>query len=135
MRPGLARPSAILTGDTILGHGTTVIDGDDGLGPYMDSLYRLRDLVREYQVRTLLPGHGPILTTPAAVLDSYIDHRESRLALVLDAVNSGAVRVEEIVDRVYPDITEQIRFAAMSSVRAQLRYLSLNGRLPDGVEA
>lgn len=130
----LEADGAVLTGDTVLGHGTTVIDGDDGLGPYMESLYRLRDLVRENQVRTLLPGHGPILTTPAAVLDSYIDHRESRLAQVLDAVNSGAVRVEEIVDRVYPDITEQIRFAAMSSVRAQLRYLSLNGGLPDGVE-
>ncbi|MFD6950489.1 MBL fold metallo-hydrolase [Nocardiopsis sp. TSRI0078] len=126
--------NTLLTGDTVLGHGTTVIDGDDGLGPYMDSLYRLRDLVHEYDVRTLLPGHGPILTSPAAVLDSYIDHRESRLRQVLDAVRAGATRVEEIVDGVYPEVTEQIRFAAVSSVRAQLRYLASREELPEGVE-
>lgn len=125
---------AILTGDTILGRGTTVIDGDDGLAPYMKSLYRLRDLVREYDVRTLLPAHGPVLTSPAETLDSYIDHRESRLAQVLEAVRAGATGVEEIVDRVYPDVDEQIRFAAVSSVRAQLRYLSVRGELPEGVE-
>jgi glyoxylase-like metal-dependent hydrolase (beta-lactamase superfamily II) len=126
--------NTLLTGDTVLGRGTTVIDGDDGLGPYMDSLYRLRDIVREHDVRTLLPGHGPILTSPAAVLDSYVDHRESRLRQVLDAVGAGATGVEEIADRVYPDVAEQIRFAAVSSVRAQLRYLSSRGELPKGVE-
>lgn len=126
--------STILTGDTVLGHGTTVIDGDDGLGPYMESLYRLRRLVREHDVRTLLPGHGPIITDPATVLDSYIDHRESRLAQVREAAHAGATGVEEIVDRVYPDVTEQIRYAAASSVRAQLRYLRTRGELPEGVQ-
>lgn len=126
--------SAILTGDTILGHGTTVIDGDDGLAPYMDSLYKLRDLVKEHQVRTLLPGHGPILTSPLAALNSYIDHRESRLAQVRDAVEAGATKVDEVIDRVYPDVVERIRPAAASSVRAQLRYLATRGELPEGVE-
>ncbi|WP_049579287.1 MBL fold metallo-hydrolase [Nocardiopsis sp. SBT366] len=124
--------SAILTGDTILGHGTTVIDGDDGLAPYMDSLYRLRGLVEEYQVRTLLPGHGPILTSPTAALTSYIDHREARLAQVRDAVAAGAAGVGEIIDRVYPDVVESVRPAAASSVRAQLRYLAVKGELPEG---
>ncbi|MET9796324.1 MBL fold metallo-hydrolase [Nocardiopsis alba] len=130
----LEADGAILTGDTILGHGTPVIDGDDGLAPYMDSLYRLRELVREHQVRTLLPGHGPILTSPATVLDSYIDHRESRLEQVRDAVRAGAGTVEEVVDRVYPEVVESIRPAAASSVRAQLRYLVVKGELPEGVE-
>ncbi|WP_026117084.1 MBL fold metallo-hydrolase [Nocardiopsis valliformis] len=130
----LEADSAILTGDTILGHGTTVIDGDDGLAPYMDSLYRLRDLTREHQVRTLLPGHGPILTSPLAALNSYIDHREARLAQVRDAVEAGATRVDEVIDRVYPDVVESVRPAAASSVRAQLRYLATKGELPEGVE-
>lgn len=125
----------LLTGDTILGHGTTVIDSEDGLGPYMESLYRLRDLVDEYGVRTLLPGHGPLLSAPGQAIQSYIDHRESRLAQVRDAVEAGAAKVDEVVDRVYPEITEQLRFAARSSVRAQLRYLSTLGELPDHVEA
>lgn len=125
----------LLTGDTILGHGTTVIDSEDGLGPYMESLYRLRDLVDEYGVRTLLPGHGPLLNAPGQAIQSYIDHRESRLTQVRDAVRAGAAKIDEVVDRVYPEITEQLRFAARSSVRAQLRYLSTLGELPDHVEA
>lgn len=124
--------NVILTGDTILGHGTPVLDDEDGLGDYMDSLYRLRDVVRDHQVRTLLPGHGPILTAPGSVLNSYIDHREARLAQVRDAVKAGVTEVEEIIDRVYPGITEQIRFAAASSVRAQLRYLASLDELPEG---
>ncbi|GHC97425.1 MBL fold metallo-hydrolase [Nocardiopsis terrae] len=127
--------SAILTGDTVLGHGTPVIDGDDGLAPYMDSLYRLRDLVVEHRVRILLPGHGPVLTSPLATLNSYIDHREARLAQVREAVRAGATRVEEVVDRVYPDVVEGIRPAAASSVRAQLRYLAVKEELPEGVES
>lgn len=130
----LEADSALLTGDTILGHGTTVIDGDDGLAPYLDSLYRLRDLVKEYQVRTLLPGHGPILTSPLAAIDSYIDHRESRLEQIREAVRAGAAEVEEIIDRVYPDVVESLRPAAASSVRAQLRYLAVKGELPEGVD-
>ncbi|MFE9244783.1 MBL fold metallo-hydrolase [Nocardiopsis sp. NPDC006938] len=131
----LEADDAILTGDTVLGHGTTVIDGDDGLAPYMESLFRLRGLVEEYGVRTLLPGHGPVLTSPLAALNSYIDHREARLEQVRAAVAAGAAGVGEIVDRVYPDVVESVRPAAASSVRAQLRYLQILGELPEGFGA
>lgn len=131
----LEADGALLTGDTVLGHGTTVIDGDDGLAPYMRSLYRLRDLVREHGVRVLLPGHGPMLHEPARVLQHYIDHRESRLEQVREAVEAGAAGAEDVVARVYPDVDEEIRFAALASVRAQLRYLASHGGLPEGVEA
>lgn len=130
----LEADNALLTGDTILGRGTTVIDGDDGLGSYMESLYRLRGLIDEYGVQTLLPGHGPILDTPKQTIQYYIDHRENRLTQVRDAVEAGAAQIDEVVDRVYPEITEQLRFAARASVRAQLRYLLLLGELPEHVE-
>lgn len=130
----LEADGALLTGDTVLGHGTTVIDGDDGLAPYMRSLYRLRDLVEEHSVRALLPGHGPILNAPAHALQRYIDHRESRLEQVREAVEAGAANVGEVAARVYPDVSEEIRFAALASVRAQIRYLSTLGELPEGIE-
>ena len=51
---------AVLTADTVLGRGTTVIDNEDGsLGDYLESLRRLRGL----GPRTVLPGHGPDLET------------------------------------------------------------------------
>src|SRR5690606_27033351 len=64
---------AVLTADTVLGRGTTVIDKEDGsLAAYLDSLRRLRGLGR----RTVLPGHGPDLEDLEAVSAMYLQHRD-----------------------------------------------------------
>ena len=56
----------LLTGDTVLGRGTTVVAYPDGaLGPYLASLARLRALVDDVPVTLLLPGHGPVVDDPA----------------------------------------------------------------------
>ncbi|QBI51969.1 MBL fold metallo-hydrolase [Streptomonospora litoralis] len=125
----LPADDVVLTGDTVLGSGTTMI-ADDGLSAYMDSLYRLRDLVAAADVRALLPGHGPICTEPGAKLTEYIEHRESRLAQVTAAVEAGDRTADAIVARVYAGIEEAVVPAARSSVRAQLRYLAKRGDIP-----
>ena len=67
---------AVLTADTVLGRGTTVIDDEDGsLAAYLDSLHRLRGLGR----RTVLPGHGPELDDLSQAAAAYLAHREARL--------------------------------------------------------
>lgn len=59
---------AVLTADTVLGCGTTVIDKEDGsLADYLESLHRLRGLGR----RTVLPGHGPDLLDLEAIASGY----------------------------------------------------------------
>src|SRR5215467_8312178 len=78
---------ALLTGDTILGRGTTVIAQDGNLADYLASLDRLRALTDQAELTTLLPGHGPLLTSPAATLDYYISHRRERLAEITAALN------------------------------------------------
>ncbi|MEE2045248.1 MBL fold metallo-hydrolase, partial [Nocardiopsis tropica] len=50
------------------------------------------------------------------------------------AVTAGAPGVGAVVDRDYPAGDAQHRFAAESSVRAQLRYLASRGELPAGNE-
>jgi glyoxylase-like metal-dependent hydrolase (beta-lactamase superfamily II) len=113
--------AAILTGDTVLGYGTTVIDGR--LGDYLSSLDRLRDFAAEATARTILPGHGPKLDDPIAVLDHYIRHRAERLAQVESAVAAGARTAREVVERVYADVDRALWPAAEWSVQAQLEYL------------
>lgn len=121
----LPAESTLLTGDTVLGRGTTVVAWPDGqLAPYLDSLERLRRLVDEAGVRVLLPGHGGPLTDPAAVLDAYAAHRRERLEQVRAAVEGGAGDdVEAVVERVYADVPREVWPAARLSVRAQLDYL------------
>jgi glyoxylase-like metal-dependent hydrolase (beta-lactamase superfamily II) len=114
---------ALLTGDTILGRGTTVVAYPDGrLGDYLDSLQRLRDLAGS-ELDVLLPGHGPVLDAPVEVLDFYLAHRAERLAQVRDAVAGGAADAAQVVRVVYADVDPVLWPAAEKSVRAQLDYL------------
>lgn len=115
---------ALLTGDTVLGRGTSVVAQPDGdLAAYLDSLQRMRRLVDERDVGLLLPGHGPVLDRPADVLDGYLTHRAERLDQVRAAVAAGAVTARDIVERVYADVDRSLWPAAEQSVAAQLAYL------------
>ena len=115
---------SLLTGDTILGRGTTVIAWPDGvLGPYLDSLARIRELVLEGAASRFLPGHGPVVEDPL-VIDYYLEHRADRLEQVRAAMAAGATTPEEVVAVVYADVGQHLWPAAELSVRAQLDYLN-----------
>ena len=113
---------AVLTADTVLGRGTTVIDPEDGdLAAYLDSLHRLRGL----GARTVLPGHGPELADLQAVASEYLAHREQRLgqirAALADLGDDATTR--QVVEHVYTDVDEKLWDVAEWSVQAQLDYL------------
>jgi glyoxylase-like metal-dependent hydrolase (beta-lactamase superfamily II) len=116
---------ALLTGDTVLGRGTTVIAPDGGsLSDYLRTLDALRSLADSAGLRVLLPGHGPLLDDPAGVLDAYIAHRAERLDQIREALVAGARTPAEIVAHVYADVDPAVWPAAEHSVRAQLNYLN-----------
>lgn len=114
---------SVLTGDTILGRGTTVVAHPDGrLADYLDSLRRLAAL----GPRRVLPGHGPEQPDLAQVATAYLAHRIERLDQVRAAVEAhpGPVTPREIVETVYADVDPAVRWAAELSVQAQLDYLA-----------
>lgn len=114
----------VLTGDHVLGRGTTVVAHPDGrLRDYLDSLERLA----EVGATRLLPGHGPRVDDPAEVIGYYVAHRAERLREVKAAVEAGARTPREVVERVYADVDRVLWGAAEQSVRAQLDYLAETG--------
>ncbi|WP_055546318.1 MBL fold metallo-hydrolase [Streptomyces sp. NBRC 110028] len=124
----LPADAAVLTGDTVLGRGTTVVAHPDGrLGDYLDSLRRLRSLTVDDGVGTVLPGHGPVLNDAQGVVEYYLAHRANRLAQVETAVESGHRTPSEVVAHVYADVDRSLWPAAELSVRAQLDYLREHG--------
>jgi glyoxylase-like metal-dependent hydrolase (beta-lactamase superfamily II) len=113
---------AVLTADTVLGRGTTVIDNEDGsLRDYLESLRRLGGLGN----RTVLPGHGPDLADLKAVTEMYLAHREERLSQVRAALRDLGedATARQVVEHVYTDVDEKLWDAAEKSVEAQLEYL------------
>ncbi|GAA3574719.1 MBL fold metallo-hydrolase [Kribbella ginsengisoli] len=122
----LPQDGSLLTGDTVLGRGTSVVAHPDGaLGPYLDSLESLRAFANSPAgVERLLPGHGPVITDPGAVLTHYLNHRQDRLNQVRTAVADGYTTAEAIVQHVYADVDPILWPAAERSVQAQLTYLN-----------
>ncbi|MEU9388900.1 MBL fold metallo-hydrolase [Streptomyces sp. NPDC048324] len=119
---------AVLTGDTVLGRGTTVVAHPDGrLGDYLDSLRRLRSLTVDDGVHTVLPGHGPVLEDAQGAVEFYLAHRAHRLAQVETAVENGYRNPTQVVAHVYADVDRSLWPAAELSVRAQMDYLEEHG--------
>jgi len=124
----LPAEGAVLTGDTVLGRGTTVVAHPDGeLGAYLDSLHRLHALAEAQEVREVWPGHGPVIGDALAALDHYLAHREERLEQVREALRDLDPAREDlpraVVERVYADVDPVLWGAAELSVRAQIAYL------------
>ncbi|EMY33494.1 metallo-beta-lactamase superfamily protein [Arthrobacter crystallopoietes BAB-32] len=113
---------SVLTGDTILGRGTTIIAYPDGrLGPYLDSLARLERL----GPAAVLPAHGGTLPDLSAICREYTSHRQQRLDQIRSALDQlGAdASIGAVTDHVYYDVDASVRKAAEASVAAQLDYL------------
>jgi glyoxylase-like metal-dependent hydrolase (beta-lactamase superfamily II) len=106
---------SVLTGDTILGRGTTVLDHPDGtLADYLSSLDRLERL----GPATVLPAHGPVLPELDAV------DRLAQIRTALASLGPGAA-IGDVTGVVYADVDPSVRRAAENSVAAQLEYLRL----------
>lgn len=115
---------ALLTGDTVLGRGTTVVAHPDGeLAAYLDSLERLQALTGA-GVATILPGHGPVVPDASALVAYYRAHRAERLEQVRQALADGADGVDGVLERVYADVPRDVWPAARLSIAAQLAYLA-----------
>ena len=120
----LAADHALLTGDTVLGRGTTVVAHPDGeLAAYLDSLERIAALTGNGAVTSILPGHGPTVPDAAAMVDFYRLHRRERLEQVRAAMAAGATDADAVVATVYAEVDRSVWPAAKMSVLAQLRYL------------
>lgn len=123
--------AVVLTGDTVLGRGTTVLAEPDGsLRDYLGSLDRLAPLHGQG-----LPGHGPVIPDLGVAVRAYREHRLERLNQVRSALTGLGARLpdagsplpgpllEAVTRVVYADVDPSLLPAARSSVRAQLEYL------------
>lgn len=118
--------ASMLTGDTILGRGTTILDAPDGtLAGYLASL----DLLESAPDALVLPAHGPVLGSLHGIVRAYRAHRHERLAQIRAALEQlrGASghepTIPEVTDVVYAQVDPLVRRAAEISVEAQLHYL------------
>jgi glyoxylase-like metal-dependent hydrolase (beta-lactamase superfamily II) len=120
------RTGALVTGDTILGFGTSVISPPEGdMSAYLDSLERLK----AFPAKIIAPGHGPMLADPRAKIDEYIEHRLMRERQIIAQLQSGPKSVAELVAEIYKDVDKKLHGAAAWSVNAHLARLQRAGKV------
>ena len=118
---------ALLTGDNIVGVGSVLIDPPEGnMREYLKSLERMRSLPN---LSVLFGGHGPAVATPYKKIDEYISHRLEREQNILAAVREGVTDPQQIVAKVYTDVSPKAYAMAERAVLAHLEKLREDGAI------
>lgn len=117
----------LFTGDHIIQGSTVVIDPPDGdMGAYLRSL---DSLLRE-DLEALAPGHGTLIASPQAAIESLIRHRQRREAKVLAALpHDRGADLSTLVQRVYDDVPARLHALAERSLLAHLLKLESESRV------
>ena len=120
------RTADVYCGDLIRIGGTIVIPASTGgrLRDYLDSLLAIRAL----EPRRLLPGHGPIVEDPVALIDRYLEHRAERELQIVGALGRGCSSPAAIALSVYGEMAGVFARAAADGVLANLIKLESEGR-------
>ncbi|GER24259.1 MBL fold metallo-hydrolase [Zafaria cholistanensis] len=124
---------AVLTGDTVLGRGTTSLGYPDGT---LADFFATLDRLEEFGAAPGLSAHGPLVPDLSATVRSYRAHRLERLDQVraalatLGGTGTGEPPVSAVADLVYAGIEASKRPAVEHGVAAQLHYLLGSGELP-----
>lgn len=132
----LLEENAIFTGDTVLGHGTTVFEN---LGSYMKSLEKMQahDPGRAY------PAHGAVVEDAKKKLLEYIRHRKLRENQIVKVLTqrqeaskaaslwggSQSLTSMEIVKTIYRDVSVELHFAAEKGTMQVLEKLAAEGKV------
>ncbi|MDH5750804.1 MAG: beta-lactamase-like protein 2 [Deltaproteobacteria bacterium] len=122
----LEEEQALFTGDMVLGLGTSFIPREGGsLSDYLKSLR----LLQELPLKTIYPGHGPVIHNPREKLSFYLRHRMEREWEILNLIREGPGTVTELVKEIYRDYPPELYLAAAQTVQAHLDKLLEDGRV------
>lgn len=111
----------LFAGDMIVKGTTIMIPAGRGgsMRDYMRSLARIQAL----NPTRIFPGHGPVIDQPLELLAQYIEHRQMREAQVLACLADGITAAGDMLARIYPDLPDALRPAALATIEAHLEKL------------
>ena len=116
----------IITGDHIMNGSTVVISPPDGnMKHYIESLEKLKN----YDLKSIAPGHGEVMKEPQLVAEWIIKHRLEREEKVADALRkAGKGSPDSLVEDVYNDVDPSLFPIAKWSLQAHLLKLADDGK-------
>ncbi|KAJ3114017.1 Beta-lactamase-like protein 2 [Physocladia obscura] len=127
----LEQEKALFSGDSVLGHGTTVFEN---LKEYVDSLQKTLVACGDSAIDRIYPGHGPDILDGTLKIQQYISHRvdrENEILKVMAAIASTAPACSsmQLVEIIYKSYDQTIWPAAERSVLLHLDKLVAENRV------
>jgi glyoxylase-like metal-dependent hydrolase (beta-lactamase superfamily II) len=116
---------SLFTGDLCFFLGATFIPFPDGsIAEYFSSLEKLRELVQEYRITKLFPGHGKPISNIDENISQNKNHRLNRLQQIQDYLEyAGLVSVGKLTEVLYPQTPQHLQEALYPHISAHLDYL------------
>lgn len=116
----------VFSADHVMAWATSIVAPPDGaMSDYMASLEKL--LLRDD--RLYLPGHGGVLSEPAAFLRGLRAHRRMRERAVLERIKAGDSAIPDMVKVIYASTDPRLHGAAALSVLAHIEDLVERGQI------
>jgi glyoxylase-like metal-dependent hydrolase (beta-lactamase superfamily II) len=124
----LEEENTLFTGDHVMQSSTVVINPPDGdMAAYVASL---KSLAQMEGIDWLAPGHGFLMEQPRRAFEWIVRHRLQREAKVLEALQAiGPADADQLLAKVYDDVTPKLHGIAMRSLLAHLYKLRGEGRV------
>ena len=123
----LKEEDILFTGDHIMQGSTVVIAPPDGnMAEYLYSL----NLLKEYTISKIAPGHGELIHDPIKTIDATVEHRLGREEKVLEKLRKiGPSTIDQLVIEVYDDVSAILHPIAKWSLEAHLIKLNQNKKV------
>jgi glyoxylase-like metal-dependent hydrolase (beta-lactamase superfamily II) len=114
----------LFTGDHVMQGSTVVISPPDGnMSEYLNSL----ELIKSFDIKIILPGHGDPINKPYDEIDAIINHRlERENKVIIKLKESSPVDIESLLKEVYDDVKPFLHPIALHSLEAHLIRLIEN---------
>ena len=119
---------AVFCGDLMMGGSNTalVAPPEGHLGQYLESLEKLRTL----RPQTIYPAHGEPFDDPVGALETYIRHRQERIAQVLVGLRDGPKTADQLMAYVYGgSVPAELRPYARAAIHAYIDHLNELGEI------
>jgi glyoxylase-like metal-dependent hydrolase (beta-lactamase superfamily II) len=122
----LEEEGMLFAGDHIMNGSTVVIIPPSGdMKAYIESL----QLLLNYPLQFIAPGHGEVMAEPSAVVEWLVNHRLMREQKVIDSLSkTGRAPLDELVKVVYDDVDTSLHKMAKLSLGAHLIKLRHENR-------
>ena len=124
--PAANGDKVLFSADHVMSWSTSIVSPPGGdMRDYFNSL----DILLKRDDDVFLPGHGPALRDPRALVQEMLTHRMMREQAIAKKLSEGPASTYALMDTLYSQVNPRLRNAAERNVLAHLLKMEIEGKV------